>query len=159
MSEIDAVAEALSRMTPEQRAQVLRGLERRCVPEHEVFIVTPQAAFDYARVHGGSDYLRRVACGSPKWAVHYALSVDKAPHDLTRESASATRDCALWYAEDVDKGPHDVTRRGACQGRLGAYDYARRIDRGYHPETWEVIRGTQIELRYRRLPGFPKEES
>jgi len=74
-----------------------------------------QRAVTLARRHGGSDYLRSLACGHPDMAILYAYLIDGGPHADTRAAACNKPETALVYADLVDGGYHPLTH-SAMQG-------------------------------------------
>jgi len=71
--------------------------------------MTPEEAYDKAKVEGPSDETREAASKSHEYAYLYALYVDKGPHEVTRAGASKYPSGASTYAQYVDEGPHAVT--------------------------------------------------
>ena len=65
--------------------------------------MTPQKAFDKARVEGPSDLTRNAVLSDPWCALMYAKYVDVCPRDDTRKSALRDTQCAYIYARDIDK--------------------------------------------------------
>ena len=82
--------------------------------------------------------IRELWCKDPYYAYIYALDVDKAPRDDTRESCLKDPYYAYRYARDVDKAPRDDTREACLEDPKCAYIYALDVDKAPRDDTREA---------------------
>jgi hypothetical protein len=80
-------------------------------------------AYKKAVEEGGTDELRKIACEDPYFA--------------------------YLYARYIDKCSRDDTRKGACKNSERAYLYAKNIDKKYYKDTFEAVKCTVFEEKYK----------
>jgi hypothetical protein len=59
------------------------------------------------------------------------------------------------YALIVDQCPRDDTREAACKSPEWAYLYITEVDKEVRNITWEAIKNTEYEKRYRKRFNDP----
>lgn len=105
-------------------------VDKQAMPETEAGVAKdPVYAFDYARLFGITDTLRKAMLKSP--------------------------DAAMWLAQDLE-GASDETRSIACQNAETAFYYAVCVDQKPMKQTWEAIEGYYyLRNRYASEIGTP----
>ena len=110
--------------------------------------MNPGKAFVHALEYGPSDDTREIACEDSDFAYLYALEVDKCSRNDTRKASCKDSFFAYNYTKKIE-GPHEDTRKAACKESETAYLYAEDVDKGFHEDTWEAVKNTEFEEKYK----------
>jgi hypothetical protein len=103
-------------------------------------------SFGYTNVEKQHNYSLpwKVLVSSGRFAIDYALKVDKSPNEETREAACRHFVTAMEYAIQIDRGPNEKTRKACCEDARCAFEYAFNIDKSAHPDTYRSVCGLQL---------------
>lgn len=112
-------------------------------------------AYAFAKYMGDwADDLLTAARTCAKSTMKFLADSRIAPTDADRIAISRDNTLALEFAKTVDKGPHQVTRDGAAKHPVTALDYAIEIDK--NPDT-ATSRGTKLKtISFRHSNGVAR---